>query len=310
MPIWSEILTEISNTEVNGQLDFDRVRRKYLAELHSYTGRDVILYASAWLQKPDAPSSLTSLVSEDIQALMEVTYEMDCDELDLILHSPGGILEAAEGIVSYLRSRFKYVRVIVPQLAMSAATMVACSANEIVMGKHSFLGPIDPQILSGSRFVSAQAVLDQFDQAKEECKNTQNIAAWAPLLSQYTPGLLPHCESALKLSKDLVKTWLKTYMFANLQEYSNKAEDLSNWLGNHKNFNSHNRHLPRTIFQEKGFRIKELENDHFYQDLCLSVFHAVTILFTAAPAAKVIENHSGRAFIKHYNAPPPQQSGV
>lgn len=306
MPIWSQILEEISNTKVNEQPDFDGVRRKYLAKLQNHTKRDVILYASAWLQKNNAPSSLTSLVSEDIHALMEVTYGLDCDELDLILHSPGGILEAAEGIVSYLRSRFKHVRVIVPQLAMSAATMVACSANEIVMGKHSFLGPIDPQILSGSRFVSAQAVLDQFDQAKEECKNPQYIAAWAPLLNQYTPGLLPHCESALKLSKNLVETWLKTYMFENLEGNSKISRELSNWLGNHKNFNSHNRHLPRTTFQEKGFRIIELEKDQTYQDLCLSVFHAVTILFGAAPATKIIENHSGRAFVKHYKAPTPQ----
>ena len=143
--------------------------------------------------------------------------ELDGDCLDLILHSPGGSLEAAEAIVSYLRSRFQTIRVIVPQLAMSAATMVACAADEIVLGKHSFLGPIDPQILLatslGTRFVPAQAVLDQFDRAKRECANPETLAAWLPMLSQYGPDLLERCESSIQLSRSLVETWLKTYMF-------------------------------------------------------------------------------------------------
>lgn len=100
-----------------------------------------------------------SIGAEDIQALMEVTQGAQSRDLDLILHSPGGSPEAAEAIVSYLRSRFSHIRVIVPNFAMSAATMIACAADEIVLGKHSFLGPTDPQILIptglGARWVAA-----------------------------------------------------------------------------------------------------------------------------------------------------------
>ena len=67
-------------------------------------------------------------------------------DLDLILHSPGGSIGAAEAIVSYLRSRFEHIRVVVPNLAMSAAAMISCAADELVLGEHSFLGPTDPQI--------------------------------------------------------------------------------------------------------------------------------------------------------------------
>ena len=141
MPIWSEILRELSNTaSAAAGPDFDGVRRRYLAELHGHTCRNVVLYASSWLQK-DIPPALTSINDEDIHALMEVTSGLHDANLDLILHSPGGSPEAAEGIVSYLRSRFQHIRVIVPELAMSAATMISCAANEIMMGKHSFLGP-------------------------------------------------------------------------------------------------------------------------------------------------------------------------
>ena len=120
---------------------------------------------------------------------MEVSYGLESDDgLDLILHSPGGSPEAAEAIVSYLRSRFTNIPVIVPQLAMSAATMIACAANEIVLGKHSSLGPTDPQILIptslGIRAVPAQAVLDQFDRAQMECADPAKLSAWLPMLSQ------------------------------------------------------------------------------------------------------------------------------
>ena len=101
---------------------------------------------------------------------MEVSHGLSGDQLDLILHSPGGYPEAAEAIVAYLRSRFADIRVIVPQLAMSAATMIACAADKIVLGKHSFLGPTDPQIMLatplGVRSVPAQSVLDQFDRPR------------------------------------------------------------------------------------------------------------------------------------------------
>jgi len=101
LPSWSGILNELNESRVqNGSPDFDGIRRKYLAELHRHTGRNIILYASGWLQKSSVPSELVSIGDEDIQALMEVTYGLSGENLDLILHSPGG------SIVSYLRSRF------------------------------------------------------------------------------------------------------------------------------------------------------------------------------------------------------------
>ena len=74
MPIWSEILAELAGTQEQGNPpDFDGVRRKYLAELHRHTGRNIILYASGWLQNSDVPPALISISDEDMQALMEVS---------------------------------------------------------------------------------------------------------------------------------------------------------------------------------------------------------------------------------------------
>lgn len=312
MPIWSEILRELNQSAApNSPPDFDGVRRRYLAALHKHTNRNVVLYASGWLQK-DAPPALTSINDEDIHALMEVTSGLRDTNLDLILHSPGGSPEAAEGVVSYLRSRFQHIRVIVPQLAMSAATMISCAANEILMGKHSFLGPIDPQLLVptplGRRYVPAQAVLDQFDKAQQECRDPAKLSAWLPMLGQYGPDLLVQCEMALDLSKELVSTWLNTYMFAGIKDPAgrqHRAQSVSTWLADHTTFKSHSRHLSRSSLEEHGLLVSPLENDEVLQDLSLSVFHATTHAFSGTATAKIVENHTGRAFIKHHA---PQQA--
>ena len=70
--------------------------------------------------------------------------------LDLILHTPGGSGAATESLVNYLHQMFgNDIRAFVPQLAMSAGTILACSCKEIYMGKHSNLGLVDPQAIIG-----------------------------------------------------------------------------------------------------------------------------------------------------------------
>ena len=307
MPIWSEILGELARTqEPGGPPDFDGVRRKYLGGLHKRSGRNVILYASGWLQKSDASPASVSIVDEDVQAFMEVSDGLSGDELDLILHSPGGSPEAAEAIVAYIRSRFSRVRVIVPHLAMSAATMIACSADELVLGTHSFLGPTDPQIVLmtslGVRAVPAQAILDQFDRAQRECVEPAKLSAWLPMLSQYGPDLLVQCESVLEMSKDLVREWLETYMFREMTDRSERATMVSEWLAGHGNFKSHSRHISRDSVERHGLVVSRMEDDDSVWDMALSVYHATTQTFSGTPATKIVENHTGRAFIKQFVA--------
>ena len=110
---------------------------------------------------------------------------------------------------------------------------------------------------------------------------------------------------ALDMSKQLVKTWLESYMYKDEEDGIDKAKRLSDWLADHKTFKSHNRHLSRDRLIEKGLKINLLETDDVLQDLTLSVFHATIHTFTATPAAKIVENHNGRAFIKLHLPPQP-----
>ena len=197
---------------------------------------------------------------------------------------------------------------IIPHLAMSAATMIVCAADEVMMGKHSFLGPTDPQFLLatplGIRSVPAQAILDQFEKAKRECADPAKLSAWLPMLEQYGPDLLERSEMALELSKMLVKQWLETYMFKFFDDSESQAESVATWLASHQNFKSHSRHLPRSDLVSKGMRIIQLEQDQAFQDLSLSVFHAANHTFTGTPAVKIVENHQGKAFIKQLSVLP------
>jgi ClpP class serine protease len=66
--------------------------------------------------------------------------------IDLILHTPGGLVIAALQIAHALKAHTGRVTVFVPHYAMSGGTLLALSADEIVMSPHAVLGPIDPQI--------------------------------------------------------------------------------------------------------------------------------------------------------------------
>src|ERR1700737_1122061 len=82
--------------------------------------------------------------SEDVLRAIQMT---DPDvPLDLVLHTPGGLVLAALQIAKAVREHKAKVTVFVPHYAMSGGTLIALAADEIVMCEHSVLGPIDPQL--------------------------------------------------------------------------------------------------------------------------------------------------------------------
>lgn len=126
MPNWNQLLDEVRTA---GSV-YDLTRRKYLRQLQELTGRNVIVYYSAWLQKSDLLNQGVTgfeLNDNDKNGFMATIHELDRSRgLDLLLHTPGGATAATESLIDYLRKMFgNDIRAIVPQLAMSAGTMVA-----------------------------------------------------------------------------------------------------------------------------------------------------------------------------------------
>jgi hypothetical protein len=295
MPNWKEVLQEIqeihSKNVSSNPIDF--VRRKYLLELSEYTGRNVIAYYSGFLQKPN---SLDSAINDkDLSGFMLNINKLDKSKgLDLILHTPGGAIAATEALVSYLKSIFgKNIRVLVPQIAMSAGTMIAFSGKEIVMGKHSSLGPIDPQIGN----MPAEAVISEFNRAKDDIlKDPKAAGYWQFILMKYHPTFLTSCEQAIELSKILAKEWL----LGNMCESSKSCADtILNLFSSHSETKMHARHIGKEKCKEAGLKIVDIEADQKFQDLLLTVHHAFMHTFTASGAIKIIENHEGNAFIEN-----------
>src|ERR1700716_4103443 len=82
--------------------------------------------------------------SEEVLRAIQMTDEKV--PLDLILHTPGGLVLAALQIAKAARDHKAKVTVFVPHYAMSGGTLIALAADEIVMSAHAVLGPIDPQL--------------------------------------------------------------------------------------------------------------------------------------------------------------------
>lgn len=302
MPPFGAIIDEIQEVGDTQDSAFDQVRSKYLSEVADITGRDVILYSSGWTEL-DVNSPQFSITDTDVQGFMETINGLDSDDLDLILHSPGGSTEVAEQIVNYLREKFDSLRIIVPQAAMSAATLVCCSADEVVMGHHSSLGPTDPQMLlptkTGQRWVPAQTIVDQFDEIDNKIQAGEEIAHYTPILSQYDPGLKQEAQNAINLTNKLAEEWGRKFMFENEPRSAEKASELSEYLSDHTNFLSHNRRLSRGHVEDKTpMNVTELEEDQGLQNAVLSVFHAVTATHGHKGFTKIIENHKGDRYVR------------
>jgi len=305
----NDILNQIQNYKGNGQ---DIIRRGFLKTLADYTKRDTIVYASAFTRgRPGIPPNILSINLDDMQGYMSCLNGLHGKELDIILHSPGGSLEAAEQVVQYLRSKYANIRAIIPQNAMSAATMIACACDEIIMGRESAIGPIDPQMSvpgpnNSVLSIPAHAILEDFKTAKAEVSANPNLApVWVPKIMAIPVGYLNLCQQTIALSKSKVETWLDAYMFKSgtqlekktpdfLGKFKTPGEKISDFLGNFNEHKTHGRPINFDIAQTQGLNVKRLEDDQQLQDLVLSVFHATMITFEVTGCLKLIENHEGK----------------
>jgi ATP-dependent protease ClpP protease subunit len=295
MPNWNDILTEITRAGST----HDLVRRRYLKKLTSKTKRNTIIYYSSWLQKMEYYRQQQwefTINDADKNGLMATIHEMDRTKgLDLILHTPGGDMAATESLVDYLRQMFgTNIRAIVPQIAMSGGTMIALACKEILMGKHSNLGPIDPQ-MGG---VPAHAAKEEFERAVREVQAApQTAPIWQVILSKYQPAQITESLKAIAWADQMTKQWLTSGMFLGDVDAANKADRVVQELGDHAITKSHSRHISPAQARSFGLKVVGLEDDQALQDVVLSVHHATILTMNMTPAVKIIENDAGVGFI-------------
>ncbi len=297
MPNWNAVLAQIQQFQTQhseqAKLAVDLVRRQYLANLHGYTGRNVIAYYSGFLSKPGIFESEIS--DEDKNGFMMAVHQLDrAKGLDLILHTQGGSISATQSIVNYLRKMFGAdIRAVVPQIAMSAGTMIACACRTILMGSHSNLGPIDPHL----RGAPAPAVLEEFKRACREVKaDPSKTPIWQAIIGQYRPTFLSQCENAIDWSNDFVRHELAAVMFVGDKKAKQKARKIVKILT--KGGLGHDRHFHAEECEQLGLVVERIEKDPQLQDLLLTVHHCFMHSLMNTPSFKIIENHMGAAFVK------------
>lgn len=194
--------------------------------------------------------------------------------LAVILDTPGGIVEVVERVVTAIRSIYSGVTVIVPDQAMSAGTILALSADRIMMDHLSCLGPIDPQIEKDGRLVPALSYLNQFERLNQKAQSGVLTTAEYALLDKFDLGELYQFDQARALSNELLIKWLSTYKFKDwkktetrrlnvtLDMKEERARAIATLLNNPERWHSHGRAIDRkTLREEVDLKIDDLETD-------------------------------------------------
>lgn len=134
-PVLKQQLLEASRQKLIAKIERERESRVILLvhrqETMSFLGFPVFRYIDI----------------NDSEAVLRAIHLTDPTvPLDMVLHTPGGLVLAATQIARAINRRNSKVTVFVPHYAMSGGTLIALAADEIVMSEHAVLGPVDPQL--------------------------------------------------------------------------------------------------------------------------------------------------------------------
>lgn len=306
MPSWSDLQQQVNSVEpdkrgalieANLQETVGLIAKRY--------DRNVLYYASSFLQKPQIPGLYTSINMEDINGFMAGVHGQDFSKnLLLILHTPGGMAEAAQTVVDYLRSKYSKIDVLIPTFAMSAGTMIALGCDRIVMGRQSQLGPTDPQLIVGNRPYSAHSIVEQFEEAKTQISGNPLLAhAWAPVLRSFGPALLQEARKSIAYGQSLVRDWLERYMYSGRAEAAAIAREVATHFGGNRH-GSHGRRIDRDEARRQNLEVIDLEDDQNLQEEVLTLYHLSTITFEMTPVVKSVVSSNGRFWLKNMQMEP------
>jgi ClpP class serine protease len=144
------------------QRTLEMMRMRKIAQLERLRGSRVILMVHRQETMSLLGIPLMRYIDiNDSEEILRAIQLTDHDvPIDLVLHTPGGLVVAALQIARALRERRAKVTVFVPHYAMSGGTLIAMAADRIVMSPNSALGPVDPQLGKGAA-ASFIKVLDQ-----------------------------------------------------------------------------------------------------------------------------------------------------
>lgn len=174
--------------------------------------------------------------------------------LAFFVYTPGGVAETVEKMVEIIRHHYSEVWFVIPDIAMSAGTILCMSGDKIYMDYSSALGPIDPQVQNNDgHLVPALGYLDQVERLIEKSRNGNLTDAEFAILQNQDLATLHRYEQARELSISLLKTWLVKYKFKDWSVHSKngkkvtddekaaRAVEIAQALSDNKHWHSHGR---------------------------------------------------------------------
>ncbi len=179
--------------------------------------------------------------------------EFNRNRLSIVLNTPGGSAETVEKMVNVVRHHYSEVFFIVPDSAMSAGTIFCMSGDKIYMDYSSSLGPIDPQVFNGNKWVPALGYLDKVEELIQKSRDKTLTEAEFLILQKVDLAELRSFEMAKNLTISLLKEWLVKFKNWNthnstnkkvqLKEKEQRAEEIAKLLGNNSLWHSHGRSI-------------------------------------------------------------------
>ncbi|HUZ73807.1 MAG TPA: hypothetical protein VMU87_12545 [Stellaceae bacterium] len=217
----------ISKTPLYQALNAARYNRQLLIkQINEKTGRVLICFVCA-------PGALIN--RDDTLGFVEMLHNVPPNsDVDLLLHTPGGDIDAAEKLISLVHKKVgtgKQLRVIVPDFAKSAGTLMTLGAHKIVMSDSSELGPIDPQVSiddgRGNRLNhSVLSFLDAYQQHADELKNNPNDPVARMMLEKLDPATIKVFEQVRHRARAFAEDQLNRWMQPTRETFSKIASDL------------------------------------------------------------------------------------
>lgn len=211
--------------------------------------------------------------------------------VDLLLHTPGGDIDASEKIGLLLRKRVGpegKLRAIIPDFAKSAGTLLALAADSIVMGDTSELGTIDPQIWlpgeSGSASYSAKSYLDAFKLHSEGLKKDPHDRVAEIMLSKIDPVMVRKFERMTKRSETIAAELLRRGMIPDVAHSEAIAADLIDT----QKWHSHGQVISHEIATGIGLTVEYLQASDPLWELIWSLYCQQRIV--ADKGVKVFES--------------------
>ena len=156
---------------------------------------------------------IDAIFDESVTYFEELVFDADpAQDMHLMLASPGGYGEAAVRIVRAAQARCGRLTVVVPEIAKSAATILALGAHRILMGPASDLGPVDPQFpMPDGSLVSAKDMVAAVDRALNDiAKRPDTYPLHSGLLADVNALIVQQARSAIDRTADLVEEALRS----------------------------------------------------------------------------------------------------